>query len=136
MFVGWGRAGSLIGGLAATVAAVAMAANGRAEPASIATAAGVAAACWGFFAVTKLHKVFNRASYARACAVAKHIKMNDAGLAALAAAYGQAPPAFGFQPVMPAAAAAAEPAAPMSVEIVEDETPVPAAPAATPLRGY
>lgn len=147
IFVAWARAVSVAVGVAGIVGAVVIGFGRRPEPASIATMAVVSAAGWGFFAFTRVHRMFKRANYARACQLAKLARMDDPGLAALAAAYGEAPPAFGFAPVVRAPAVAVPvnpPQAPAAVELLDeppaDDAPIaddpPAVTAAKPLRGY
>ena len=136
VFVAWARAISLVVGVATAVLAVVQATGRRADAGEVAVMAVVAAATLGFFAFTKTHRLFKRASYARACQLAKLLRMNDQGLAALAEAYGQPIPTFGFQPVM-APPTPVVPEEPLEVERVEDDNAPPEPPkAAAPLRGY
>ncbi len=136
VFVAWARAVALLVGVVTPVIGVAAVVGPHPDATAAVVAGVVTALAWGIFAVTKTHKLFNRASYARACQLAAAVRMDNAGLAALAAAYGEAPPTFGFQPVMPAAAAPVPgPVSVVPVSVVEDEPPLPVTPA-TPLRGY
>jgi hypothetical protein len=148
VFVGWGRATAILAAVTGAVIALVSALDRRPDPTTIAAGVAIVAASIGFVVLTKKLSWFNRASYARACQLAKLAKLNDHGLAALAKAYGEAVPALGFQPVMPAARpvaalGAGNPDLPVEVEMIEDEEPSPApappvAPpkAAAPLRGY
>ena len=148
VFVGWGRAAAILVAVGGGVMALVSGLDHRPDPTAIAAGGGIVAAAVGFVVLTYKLSWFNRASYARACQLAKLAKLNAHGLAALAKVYGEAAPALGFQPVMPPPRPAAvlgegNPDLPMAVEIVEDEDPSPAqvAPvppprAAAPLRGY
>jgi hypothetical protein len=163
IFVAWGRAASLLAGVGFGVGAVAELSGNRPDSAAALGLAVFSAVAWGVFALTKMHRLFNKASYARACQLGKLMKLNDQGMAALAAAYRQPPQSLGFQPVMRAPAAAPAPpvayavpvaaAAPAPVEEIavdgeegDDEAPLelaedvqpapPPARAAPPLRGY
>ena len=153
VFVGWARAIAVLAGIGLAVGAIATAAGGRSDGSTVLGLAGAAAACGAFYGLISYLRPFKHASYARACQLAKLAKMNDHGMAALAKAYGQAVPDYGFQPVMATAASPALPVTPsdgdmpIAMEIIEDEHPSPAdempavpqmaAPkAAAPLRGY
>jgi hypothetical protein len=63
---------------------------------------------WGLFIFSLKHRTATRASYRRACELAKLVKLNQAGMDALAKAYGEPPISYGFQPI-PIAPAAVEP---------------------------
>ena len=145
IFVAWGRAICLAVGIGTAIAAVAMALDGRHGSSAWVGPAVVSAVAWGGFVLSKKHRLFTRASYARACQLAEALKVDDAGMAALSAAYGQ-PPRRGFQPVIPPVAVAPL-EVPAAVEIIEDTHPPEAAAepspppptavtAQRPLRGY
>ncbi len=145
IFMAWGRAACLMVGVGAAIAALVQGIGGRTDTAVVVGWAVISAAAWALFALVKTHRLFNRASYPRACQLAKALQMNDTGLAALAAAYGEPLPTFGFRPAMqPKVAAVPVAAAPVPVEVLEaapvslvDEPTTVAPPrAAAPLRGY
>jgi hypothetical protein len=53
----------------------------------------------GAFVFSITHRSATKASYARAIELGKLLKLNANGMAALAQAYGQAPPSYGFEPL-------------------------------------
>ncbi len=138
VFVAWSRPAAIVAAVIGGVMILMATLDKRTDPPMAVAGGVIMVAAIAFAVVTYKLKWFSRASYARACQVAKHARMNDHGLAALAAAYGEALPTFGFQPVMaPVAAETSD--LPMAVEMVEDDNgePEPTRPtAAAPLRGY
>jgi hypothetical protein len=107
LLVAWGRTASVVAGVGAAIAALVMISNGRSTTSEIGQMVVLALAGWGLFAFTMMHKSVTRASYKRALELARHAKLNPKGMAALAAAYGEAAQVRGFEPVQTKRMAAA-----------------------------
>lgn len=99
IFVGWARGLMLGVAICTTILATAEMLGDRADL-RFALSLGVAAAI-SWFALLLLYTLgpINRASYSRACHLARLAEFSERRMAALAKAYGQAPPTFGFQPI-------------------------------------
>jgi hypothetical protein len=126
LLIAWGRTAGVVIGVGGLIAALATMNGNHSDPAAAAGMVGLAVAGWGFFAFTKLHKSVTRASYRRACELGKLAKLSDAHMAAIAKAYGEAPIAYGFQPVQtrpPAIRAAQQPVAAIPLEPAISDLP-------------
>ena len=109
LLIAWGRTASIVAGVGGLLMALATSSGGQSFNATTAELILLSLAGWGFFAFSKLHKSVTRASYPRACELARLAKLPDNLLVALAQAYNQPPPTYGFQ-TLPAKKIASAPA--------------------------
>ena len=100
VLVGWTRGVATAVGLAATILSIALATDVEVSVRTDLTLAAVAVTAWAVLVTSRVVPAINRASYARACELAKLAGLHQSRIEALAAAYGQPPPTFGFQPIV------------------------------------
>jgi hypothetical protein len=121
--VTWLRAASLVAGILGAIFTLVGVSDSRhggglPVPAVLLAIGGI-----GIFSFLVTHRSATKAGYARAIELGKLVKLNANGFAALAQAYGQAPPTYGFEPLpvpqRPTAVLPLEPEPIPNVELID-----------------